>query len=125
MKMTWRLREFLAERGFRRASHISRIIAERTGYKLSTQAVCDLLNGPPKMLRVETIQAICDAFYCRLADFCDVIPQASSCELMKRKEVVRSTGKGITQNTIAKQRSSLDFAEFFPDARQYAREPAQ
>ena len=124
MKMTWRLREFLAERGFRRASEISRIIAERTGYKLSTQAVCDLLNSPPKMLRVETIQAICDAFYCRLADFCDVLPHASSREPM-RKEVVRSTGNGITQKTIAKQRSSLNFAELFPDAREYAPEPTE
>lgn len=125
MKMTWRLREFLAERGFRRASHISRIIAERTGYNLCTQAVCNLLNEPPKMLRVKTIQAICDAFYCRLADFCDVVPQTTSRELTKRKEVIRSTAKAVTHNPTAKQGSQLDFAEFFPDAREYAPEPTE
>src|SRR5687768_12264601 len=58
------------------STHVSRIVRERTGYVLSTQAVCDLLNDQPKMLRLETSQALCDAFYCRLSDFFEVMPGA-------------------------------------------------
>jgi LacI family transcriptional regulator len=61
-----------------RASQISKIILERTGYIISIQAVCDLLNGRPNMLKVKTLQAICDAFYCKLSDFCEVMPLAAS-----------------------------------------------
>ena len=69
MPTTWNLRSVLKERGVNRASEISRLIRDRTGYQLSTQAVCDLLNRQPKMIRLETIQAFCDAFYIRLVIF--------------------------------------------------------
>ena len=77
------------------------------------------------MLRVETMQAICDAFYCRLADFCDVAPQTTSRELMSRKEVPCPASKAVSHNPPAKQGSQVNFAEFFPDARQYAPEPTE
>jgi len=83
MPVKWNLREWLRERGITRASHVSKIVRERTGYALSTQSVCELLNDQPKMLRLETSQALCDAFYCRLSDFLEVVPHA----------VTRSKGK--------------------------------
>lgn len=115
--MKWTLREFLAERGFTRATDISRTIFERTGYSLCVQAVCDLLNEPPKMLRIETMQAICDAFYCRLSDFCEVIPQASVRNRAIRKPAVRARAKAPERALTYD--SQIDFADFFPDARQY------
>lgn len=115
--MKWRLREFLAEQGFRRATHISRTILERTGYPLCVQAVCDLLNEPPKMLRIETMQAICDAFYCRLADFCDIVPDASVGKRAKRKPAIRAKARASQRDLT--HDSQIDFADFFPDARQY------
>ena len=54
MSVKWILREVLAQRGFTTASEISRVIQERNRYSISTQAVCDLLNDEPKMLRIET-----------------------------------------------------------------------
>ena len=77
MPTTWNLRNVLKERGINRASEISRLIGDRTGYQLSTQAVCDLLNTEPKMIRLETIQAFCDAFYFRLSDVLDVFRSAA------------------------------------------------
>ena len=68
------LRGWLKDRGITRASEVRRIVQEQTGYKLSNQAVCDLLNNQPKMIRIETSQALCDAFYCRLSDFLEVKP---------------------------------------------------
>ena len=74
MSVKWILREVLAQRGFTTASEISRIIQERTRYSISTQAVCDLLNDEPKMLRIETAQAFCDAFGLRVSEFFDMEP---------------------------------------------------
>ena len=85
MPTVWNLRSVLKERGINRASEISRLIGERTGYQLSTQAVCDLLNTEPKMIRLETIQAFCDAFYFRLGDVLDVLPSAAR-EATKKDE---------------------------------------
>src|SRR5882762_10542273 len=86
MGMKWRLREFLRERGMVRASQIRRTIEERTGYVRTEQAVCDLLNRPPLMLRVETMNAICEAFYCKLSDFCELIPDSASKPEVKREQ---------------------------------------
>lgn len=74
MSVKWILREVLAQRGFTTASKVSRTIHQRTGYKISTQAVCDLFNGEPRMLRLETTQAFCDAFGLRVSEFFDMVP---------------------------------------------------
>jgi|SRR5829696_9087041 len=102
MPTTWNLRSVLKERGINRASEISRLICDRTGYRLSTQAVCDLLNTEPKMIRLETIQAFCDAFYFRLSDVLDVGPS--------------------TTQKRGKRMSNLDFAAFYPNAREFSSE---
>src|SRR5215210_1049717 len=76
MPTNWKLRELLKERGVKSASEISRSL-QKIGYQLSVQAVCDLLNRPPKMIRLETIEAICNAFYIPLSEFLEVLPMAS------------------------------------------------
>src|SRR5688572_32614705 len=102
MPTTWNLRSVLKERGINRASEISRLIGDRTGYQLSTQAVCDLLNTEPKMIRLETIQALCDAFYFRLGEVLEVVP--------------------IATQKQAKRSSNMDFAVFYPNARKFSSE---
>lgn len=102
MPTIWNLRSVLKERGINRAAEISRLIGKRTGYQLSTQAVCDLLNTEPKMIRIETIQAFCDAFYLRLGDVLDVVPSAPQ--------------KG------QKRMGNLNFAAFYPNAREFSSE---
>src|ERR1051325_8387646 len=93
MPTTWNLRNVLKERGINRASEISRLICDRTGYQLSTQAVCDLLNSEPKMIRLETIQAFCDAFYFRLSDVLDVLPSAAE----KRRKKIGNQGSVLSK----------------------------
>jgi DNA-binding Xre family transcriptional regulator len=84
MPIKWNLREWLREQGFTRASQVSRVVFDRTGYVLSTQAVCDLFNEQPKMLRLETSEALCDVFYCQLSDFLQVKPRAVSRSHLKK-----------------------------------------
>ena len=52
------------------------------------------------MIRLETIQAFCDAFYFRLGDVLDVLPSAAQ--------------KG------RKRISNQDFAAFYPNAREFS-----
>jgi len=59
-----------------------------------------LLKTEPKMIRLETIQAFCDAFYFRLGDVLDVVPSAAQ----KR----------------GKRMSNPDFAAFYPNAREFS-----
>lgn len=137
MPVKWNLREWLRERGITRASQVSKIVRERTGYELSTQAVCDLLNDQPKMLRIETSQALCDAFYCRLSDFLEVMPQAVCRSRANKPRRVQSAGlpagplvgtrEGARNNNGKEEKSwrensSVDFASFFPDARKFSSE---
>jgi len=126
MPINWKLRELLKERGGNNAAEISRIL-EPTGYQLSTQAVCDLLNRQPKMIRLETIQALCDAFYIRLGDFLEVLPSAA--QRAKKKTRTIETRRRHTNSRESAQRAlfpvttpakkKVDFAAFYPDARKF------
>jgi|GEM_PF-2504053 len=94
MPVIWNLRELLKQQGFKRASKIARIIYDRTGYGISTQAVCDLLNGEPKMLRIDTARAFCDAFGLRLGDFFEILPGPP-----RKLQIKQSVGVGPTDPT--------------------------
>jgi len=135
MPVMWNLRDLLKERGITRASEVSRIIRERTGYKLSTQAVCDLLNSQPKMVRIETTAAFCDAFYCRLSDFFEVSPIAgrkpqttarrrggppSSSNDELRPTVSEPGGKPLKNRGLSSEMAKIDFASFYPDAHKFS-----
>jgi len=128
MPATWKLRDLLKERGGNHASEIRRIVLEQTGYQLSVQAVCNLLSRQPKMIRIETIQAICDSFYIRLSDFLEVLPSATQKSTKKMRSL-----KGRQRQTNADEsvqralcpvatatKKKVDFAAFYPDARKFS-----
>jgi putative transcriptional regulator len=125
MPINWKLRELLKERGDNSAAKIRKIVLEQTGYQLSTQAVCDLLKRQPKMIRLETIQALCDAFYIRLSDFLEVLPSAAQ----RAKKKTRTIETRHTSSRESAQRAlfpvttpakkKVDFAAFYPDARKF------
>ena len=125
MPINWKLRDLLKERGGNNASEISRIVLDQTGYQLSTQAVCDLLRQP-KMIRLETIQALCDAFYIRLSEFLEVLPSAA--QRAKKKTRTIETRRHTSSRESAQRaicpvttpaKKKVDFAAFYPDARKF------
>ena len=122
MPTKWKLRELLKERGVKSASEISRSL-EEIGHQLSIQAVCDLLNRPPKMIRLETIEAICNAFYIPLSEFLEVLPMASQ-KPLKRTRVRQTTSDESAQRArergIGPSIGTLDYAGFYPDARRFS-----
>ena len=131
MPIKWKLRECLEERGITSASQVSKLVRHRTGYVLSTQAVCDLFNEQPKMIRLETSEALCNAFHCCLNDFVEVVPKqvynspANKPRMLKTANPIGETGEGTRNNhskdgKSARENSDLDFASYFPDARKFS-----
>jgi len=131
MPINWKLRNLLKERGGNKATEISRIVLEQAGYELSTQAVCDLLKRQPKMIRLETIQAICDSFYIRLSDFLEVLPSAAqkpkkqSLERRRRHTNSDESVQGALFSVATPATKKVDFAAFYPDARKFSSNSAK
>jgi len=127
MPINWKLRELLKERGGNNAAEISRIL-EQAGYRLSTQAVCDLLNRQPKMIRLETIQALCEAFYITVADFLEVLPSAAQKSKKKTRDLKRRRRDTKSDESVPRSpfpvatptKKKVDFAAFYPDARTFS-----
>lgn len=128
MPINWKLRELLKERGGNNAAEISRIVLDQTDYQLSIQAVCNLLNAQPKMIRLETIQAICDSFYIRLSDFLDVLPSAAQKATKKTRSLERRRRQTNADESVQRAqfpvatptKKKVDFAAFYPDARKFS-----
>jgi len=131
MPIKWKLRECLEERGITSASQVSKLVRIRTGYVLSIQAVCDLFNEQPKMIRLETSEALCNAFHCCLNDFVEVVPKrvynssANKLRVMKTANQSSETREGVRNNDSKDGKSghenaNLDFANYFPDARKFS-----
>ena len=122
MPTKWKLRELLKERGVKSASEISRSL-EEIGHQLSVQAVCDLLNRQPKMIRLETIEAICNAFYIPLSEFLEVLPMASQKRQKKmrtRQTTSDESAQRAQERGIGPSIGTLDYAGFYPDARRFS-----
>lgn len=131
MPIKWKLRECLEERGITSASQVSKLVRVRTGYVLSIQAVCDLFNGQPKMIRLETSEALCNAFHCCLNDFVEVVPKrvynspANEPRVFKTDNPISETRESARNNDSkdgrsGRENSALDFASYFPDARKFS-----
>ena len=78
MPLTWNLKEWLkTNRGLTNANEIRDIIHHRTRHSISLRTVQGYLNKKPKALNIKYIQAICDAFRCKLSDFCTAQPSST------------------------------------------------
>jgi len=120
MPTKWKLRELLKERGVKSASEISRSL-EEIGHQLSVQAVCDLLNRQPKMIRLETIEAICNAFYIPLSEFLEVLPMASQKPQKKMRTRQPPSGESAQRaRRVGPAIRTVDYAGFYPDARKFS-----
>lgn len=62
MPVIWNLRKWLAvEHDIYRASELQALLVRRAGVQFSLQAISSLLNGEPNALRLQTMQALCNA----------------------------------------------------------------
>src|SRR5205814_6483742 len=102
MPVVWNLKKWLAvEHDIYRPSELQTLLAEKANVRLSLQAVSTLLNNKPSALRLQTIQALCNALQCNLSDFCEVSPDSSN---RQQKLRPRATPVGLYG---AKEQESL------------------
>ena len=115
MPIVWNLKKWLAmERDIYRPSELQILLAEKAGVELSIQAISSLINGKPNALRLQTIQALCNALDCKLSDFCEVLPDTTKEQQKQRKAASGTPVRLYGTKEPAKTQESL-----FPDPHQY------
>ncbi len=115
MPIVWNLKKWLAvERDIYRPSELQALLAEKAGVQLSLQAISALINGQPNALRLQTIQALCNALNCKLSDFCEVLPDTAKEQQKQRKVVGGTPVRLYGAKEQAKNQDSI-----FPDPHQY------
>lgn len=62
--LEWMLRHVMAQRGVWSGAALIRLLEERADYRLSAPSVSALLNGQPKQMKAETLDALCTALSC-------------------------------------------------------------
>jgi DNA-binding Xre family transcriptional regulator len=115
MAIIWNLKKWLAlERDIYRPSELQTLLAQNAGVQLSLQAISALINGKPNALRLQTIQALCNALDCKLSDFCDVVPDTP-----KERQKQRKVAGGPPVPLYGSKETSKNQKSIFPDPRQY------
>ncbi len=66
--LIWMLRSVMAERGIWSGAALARLLEEKAGYGLSAPSISALLNGEPKQLKADTMDALCTALACTPSD---------------------------------------------------------
>lgn len=117
MPVIWNLKKWLAlNHDIYKPSELQALLIERAGVHLSLQAISAMVNNKPHALRLQTIQALCDALDCKMSDFCDVMPDPERAQRRQRRKVAgelpsRLYGKS---EDAAKEGGSI-----FPDPRRF------
>jgi DNA-binding Xre family transcriptional regulator len=115
MPIVWNLKKWLAvERDIYRPSELQALLAEKAGVQLSNQAISALINGKPNALRLQTIQALCNALDCKLSDFCEVLPDTT-----KEQQKQRKVASGTPVRLYGGKEPSKNSESIFPDPHHY------
>jgi len=72
--LVWMLRKVMAERGIWTGAALARLLKEKAGYELSAPSISALLNGQPKQMKTDTLDALCTALNCTPGDLWVHIP---------------------------------------------------
>ncbi|OZB95223.1 helix-turn-helix transcriptional regulator [Paenibacillus sp. XY044] len=66
--LIWMLRQVMAERGIWTGAALARVLKDKAGYELSPPSISALLNGNPKQMKADTMDALCTALDCTPSD---------------------------------------------------------
>ncbi|WP_289142602.1 helix-turn-helix transcriptional regulator [uncultured Brevibacillus sp.] len=62
--LVWMLRNVMADRGIWSGAALARLLKEKAGYHISAPSISALLNGQPKQMKADTLDALCTALDC-------------------------------------------------------------
>lgn len=91
MSISWRIKNHLAtSHQIYSVTEFQKRIVKKTGVKISIANLCNYVNHTPKLIRLETIEILCSALDCELAEFLRVSPKKMNPE-KKRKLSYKNT----------------------------------
>ncbi|WP_127579047.1 helix-turn-helix domain-containing protein [Paenibacillus koleovorans] len=77
--LEWMLNQVMAERGVRSGVALAKLLQAKAGYRLSAPSISALLNGEPKQMKADTLDALCTALACTPSDlWVHTPPQAAT-----------------------------------------------
>lgn len=122
MPVIWNLKKWLVvERDIYKPSQLQTLLADRVGVRLSLQALSALINGTPNALRLQTVQALCNALNCKLSDFCEVLPDVAAGELKRPKAV----GEGPSRLYGGMKKHKEEAKNEFPDPHDFIEDDSE
>jgi len=62
--LEWVLRKVMLEKGVESGAELLRLLKEKAGYSLSAPSASALINGQPKQMKGDTLDALCTALDC-------------------------------------------------------------
>ncbi|QEH69196.1 helix-turn-helix domain-containing protein [Cellulosilyticum sp. WCF-2] len=68
MALEWRLRHVMAEKNIWSGAELGRLLEEKAGYSISPPSISALLNNEPRVVKAETMDALCTALECSPGD---------------------------------------------------------
>ncbi|MFD1362790.1 helix-turn-helix domain-containing protein [Lentibacillus salinarum] len=86
MSIEWNLRHIMAKNNIWTGSELLRLMEDKAGYSMSPASISALLNEKPKLIRVETLDAICTALECTPNDL--VVHKSTYIGSMKKSRVI-------------------------------------
>lgn len=105
MAINWRLKAYLSQKHhIYTATNLQRVVIEKTGIVISLQNLCNLINHRPKMIRLETMEIICQALGCSLGDILIIRSDNKNRKKLKQKKL-------SFKNTPHSKRICSDFPE--------------
>jgi len=116
MPVEWNFKKWLVvERNIYRPSELQELIAERTGVRLSLQAITALVNGKPSGMRFQTMQAVCNTLNCNICEFFSITPDSEK-DQQKQRKVVGETPRPLYGSKAKKEVEKPE--SIFPSPRQ-------
>ena len=72
----WRLKQQLAKANIHNASQLHKKLIQELGMDISIQGLSKLINKNPSVIKLETVQILCNLLECNLSDILIVEPDS-------------------------------------------------
>ncbi|MCU5210136.1 MULTISPECIES: helix-turn-helix domain-containing protein [Bacillus cereus group] len=91
MSIEWKLRQVMAKNDIWSGSELLRRMEDKAGYSMSAASISALMNESPKMIRTETLDALCTALECLPNDL--IVHKPSRLGKVKHTEKISKESK--------------------------------
>src|SRR5699024_12575864 len=95
MSIEWNIRHIMAKNNIWTGSELLSLMEDKAGYSRSPASISALLNEKPKLIRVETLDAICTDLECTTNDL--VVHKSNYIGYIKKYRVICKEQKEMNE----------------------------